>query len=189
MPRRIAAPVHAARCVMQRACPLFVPLVEEGWLDHPVTRLVADEYLAELQLSRPRQPDPRLHALPAAGAAADRGAWARACSSIDSGAEAAAPPPSCWLARCCWRLRARDEPQHHFFLSDEPRRRSFARVAEVVPRPPAAARDRRGPDRPAVVRARRPRPWCHRRESMRDPQARRDPRPREPARTVERSAS
>ena len=27
-----------ARAVISRACPLFVPLVEEGWLDHPVTR-------------------------------------------------------------------------------------------------------------------------------------------------------
>ncbi|MBN2431822.1 MAG: glutamate racemase [Acidobacteria bacterium] len=29
-------------------CPLFVPLVEEGWLDHPVTREVAQIYLAEM---------------------------------------------------------------------------------------------------------------------------------------------
>ncbi len=29
-------------------CPLFVPLVEEGWLDHPATRLIAREYLAPL---------------------------------------------------------------------------------------------------------------------------------------------
>ncbi|MBI5329042.1 MAG: glutamate racemase [Betaproteobacteria bacterium] len=28
-----------------RACPLFVPLVEEGWLEHEVTRLTAEEYL------------------------------------------------------------------------------------------------------------------------------------------------
>lgn len=28
-----------------QACPLFVPLVEEGWLDHTVTRLTAQEYL------------------------------------------------------------------------------------------------------------------------------------------------
>jgi glutamate racemase len=28
-----------------QACPLFVPLVEEGWLDHAVTRLTAQEYL------------------------------------------------------------------------------------------------------------------------------------------------
>jgi len=32
-----------------RACPLFVPLVEEGWLSHEATRLVAEEYLAPLQ--------------------------------------------------------------------------------------------------------------------------------------------
>jgi glutamate racemase len=31
--------------VYSQACPLFVPLVEEGWLDHPVTRLTAHEYL------------------------------------------------------------------------------------------------------------------------------------------------
>ena len=32
--------------VHSQACPLFVPLVEEGWLDHPVTLLTAQEYLA-----------------------------------------------------------------------------------------------------------------------------------------------
>jgi len=32
--------------IFSQACPLFVPLVEEGWLDHPVTRLTAQEYLA-----------------------------------------------------------------------------------------------------------------------------------------------
>lgn len=31
--------------VYSQACPLFVPLVEEGWLDHQVTRLTAQEYL------------------------------------------------------------------------------------------------------------------------------------------------
>jgi glutamate racemase len=30
-------------------CPLFVPLVEEGWFSHPATRLVAEEYLAPLR--------------------------------------------------------------------------------------------------------------------------------------------
>lgn len=34
--------------VVQQACPLFVPLVEEGWFDHPATRLVAEEYLTPL---------------------------------------------------------------------------------------------------------------------------------------------
>lgn len=34
--------------VISQACPLFVPLVEEGWLDHEVTRITAAEYLAPL---------------------------------------------------------------------------------------------------------------------------------------------
>jgi glutamate racemase len=34
--------------ITARACPLFVPLVEEGWTDHEATRLVAREYLAPL---------------------------------------------------------------------------------------------------------------------------------------------
>ncbi len=39
----------AAVTVVQRPCPLFVPLVEEGWLDRPATRLVAHEYLDPLK--------------------------------------------------------------------------------------------------------------------------------------------
>jgi glutamate racemase len=31
----------------EKACPLFVPLVEEGWVDHPVTEQVARIYLQE----------------------------------------------------------------------------------------------------------------------------------------------
>lgn len=34
--------------VEQRACPLFVPLVEEGWFEHPAGDLIAREYLAPL---------------------------------------------------------------------------------------------------------------------------------------------
>ncbi len=34
--------------ITARACPLFVPLVEEGWTDHDATRLVAREYLEPL---------------------------------------------------------------------------------------------------------------------------------------------
>ncbi|MBK6849323.1 MAG: glutamate racemase [Proteobacteria bacterium] len=35
--------------VFGQACPLLVPLAEEGWLHHPVTRQVVAHYLAELQ--------------------------------------------------------------------------------------------------------------------------------------------
>jgi glutamate racemase len=34
---------------IEKACPLFVPLVEEGWIDHPVTEQVAHIYLRELE--------------------------------------------------------------------------------------------------------------------------------------------
>jgi glutamate racemase len=35
-----------------RACPLFVPLAEEGWIDHKVTQMVAREYLFQLRLEK-----------------------------------------------------------------------------------------------------------------------------------------
>ena len=31
--------------IFSQACPLFVPLVEEGWFDHQATRLIAEDYL------------------------------------------------------------------------------------------------------------------------------------------------
>jgi glutamate racemase len=33
--------------VREKACPLLVPLVEEGWVDHPITEQVARVYLSE----------------------------------------------------------------------------------------------------------------------------------------------
>jgi glutamate racemase len=52
---------HAYRAALERrgvraaekACPLFVPLVEEGWLDHAVTEQVAHIYLDELLRESP----------------------------------------------------------------------------------------------------------------------------------------
>jgi glutamate racemase len=38
--------------VLSQACPLFVPLVEEGWLDDPVAVQVAERYLAPLLEAR-----------------------------------------------------------------------------------------------------------------------------------------
>ena len=39
---------------IEKACPLFVPLVEEGWTSHPVTEQVARIYLDELAAEKPR---------------------------------------------------------------------------------------------------------------------------------------
>jgi glutamate racemase len=46
--RRIEA-LRPGATVMQRACPLFVPLAEEGWADGAVPRLVAQTYLTDLK--------------------------------------------------------------------------------------------------------------------------------------------
>lgn len=35
--------------VFEKACPLFVPIAEEGWTDHKATELIAKEYLTELK--------------------------------------------------------------------------------------------------------------------------------------------
>jgi glutamate racemase len=47
--RRAINALAPGAVVLQRACPLFVPLVEEGWFDHPATGLIASEYLVELR--------------------------------------------------------------------------------------------------------------------------------------------
>jgi glutamate racemase len=39
---------HLGLRTLEKACPLLVPLVEEGWIDHPVTEEVVDIYLNEL---------------------------------------------------------------------------------------------------------------------------------------------
>lgn len=38
--------------VHSRPCPLFVPLVEEGWFEHPAGELIAREYLEPLQRAK-----------------------------------------------------------------------------------------------------------------------------------------
>ena len=129
--------------VQQRACPLFVPLVEEGWLDHPVTRLVVEEYLAELKgadldsLILGCTHYPLLAPLL-------RDTMGTGVKLVDSGAEAARATAELLAARGLLAPAAGGAPRHHFFLSDEPRRRSFARVAESFlgrPLPPVSVVD------------------------------------------------
>lgn len=115
--------VAPGAAVLSRACPLFVPLIEEGWIDHAVTRAVAEEYLLELRrgdlesliLGCTHYPlvAPLIGELMGPGV-----------TLVDSGAEA---------ARATARLLhergqlAAGQPEHRFFLSDEPK--NFARVA------------------------------------------------------------
>ncbi len=41
--------LNASVEVLGRPCPLFVPLVEEGWLEHPATEMIARNYLEPLR--------------------------------------------------------------------------------------------------------------------------------------------
>lgn len=110
--------------VISRACPMFVPLIEEGWMDHAVTRTVASEYLLELINGRleslilgcTHYPliAPLVHEL-----------MGPVVRLIDSGAEAARATAT--LLRERGQLAA-GPARHHFFLSDE--RLQFQRVAE-----------------------------------------------------------
>lgn len=122
-PRAIAHVAPGAE-VISRACPLFVPLIEEGWVDHPVTRAVAEEYLVELRGARLESLILGCTHYPLVMALIAQ-LMGPGVTLIDSGAEAARA-----LARM---LRERGQlsagpPQHHFFLSDE--RLNFGRVAQ-----------------------------------------------------------
>ena len=43
--------IEPSLAVFGQACPLLVPLAEEGWVDHSVTHQVARHYLTELRMS------------------------------------------------------------------------------------------------------------------------------------------
>jgi glutamate racemase len=112
--------------VFSQACPLFVPLAEEGWIDHRVTQLVAKEYLFPMKLEK-------IDALilgcthypvlrEAIHAAIDGGVVL-----IDSG-EAAALEVEAVLERGDLRNRSRQRPNLRFFVSDLPAK--FAEVGE-----------------------------------------------------------
>lgn len=117
--RAIRAADPAAR-VSALPCPLFVPLAEEGWLDHPVADLVAREYLAPLAadeidtlvLGCTHYPLLR-HAIARAVGPAVR--------LIDSAAETAAETASMLAARGLAAGGAGTAPrQHRFIASDSP---------------------------------------------------------------------
>lgn len=100
------------------ACPLFVPLVEEGWNEHPAARLIAHEYLEPLRI---RKVDtlvlgcthyPLLQNLIAAEMGSD-------VTLIDSAAETAAEVATVLAARDLL-ASALQRPTHRFVASDAP---------------------------------------------------------------------
>ena len=50
-----ACATHGLQAV-EKPCPLFVPLVEEGWTDGPITEQIADVYLQEALTAAPQLP-------------------------------------------------------------------------------------------------------------------------------------
>lgn len=97
----------------EKACPLLVPLVEEGWIDHPVTRQVARIYLSEALRESPSLTTLLLgcthypllrplleqtladlgHPLRIIDSAQATAHTVAAC--LEPGSEAASPPPAC----------------------------------------------------------------------------------------------
>ncbi len=84
---------HAYRDALQRrglssyekACPLFVPLVEEGWIEHPVTEQVARIYLGEALEQAPEQADVLVLACTHYPLIAPTASTHRACTYADCG--------------------------------------------------------------------------------------------------------
>jgi glutamate racemase len=106
--------------VVSQACPLFVPMVEEGWLDHPVTQLTAREYLGPLLsqdidtlvLGCTHYPllQPLLQQV--------AGPTVRLIDSAQTTAERAAEQ----LAALGLLNPGSDEPMHRYFVTDVPQR-------------------------------------------------------------------
>ncbi len=46
---RVLREINPQLKIFSKACPLFVPLAEEGYVDRPATRLIAEEYLAPMK--------------------------------------------------------------------------------------------------------------------------------------------
>jgi len=113
--------------VISKPCPLFVPLAEEGWTDHPVSQMVADEYLGEL-----RQKNIDTLILGCTHYPILRGVIQRSVGSgvtlIDSG-EAAAREVEQLLRQEDLLNTSSDQPNYSFFVSDVPQK--FKQLGQI----------------------------------------------------------
>jgi glutamate racemase len=111
--------------VVSRACPLFVPLIEEGWIDRPVTRMVAEEYLRDFKNGGLETLILGCTHYPLIAPLIDE-LMGHGVHLVDSGAEAARAVAA--LLRDRGQLAA-GPADHRFYLSDEPR--NFTRIAQA----------------------------------------------------------
>ncbi|MBD3409455.1 MAG: glutamate racemase [Ignavibacteriales bacterium] len=123
---RALASVNPDVKIFEKACPLFVPLAEEGWIDEEVTRLVAEKYLAEFR-------EKELDALILGCthypllAAPIQAAVGENVALVDSGV-AAAEATAQELTTLGLRSDFEGEGEREFFVSDVPTK--FKEVAE-----------------------------------------------------------
>jgi glutamate racemase len=112
--------------IFARSCPLFVPLVEEGWTDDPVTLQVAERYLSHL-----RRCQVDVLVLGCTHYPLLKDLIGQVMGSevilIDS-ATAVAVRVGDILDREHLRNRSTSSPEHHFYVTDLPRR--FGEVGE-----------------------------------------------------------
>jgi glutamate racemase len=122
-PEAIAALAGSA-VVTSRACPLFVPLIEEGWIDHAVTREVAAEYLADVKAAHPESVILGCTHYPLVAPVLQQ-ILGPGVKLLDSGAEAARALAALLAER---GMLAAGPAHHRFYLSDE--RIQFQKIAE-----------------------------------------------------------
>ena len=120
---------HGAAPVVQQACPLFVPMAEEGLVDGPIVEAVAQRYLAPLLATMPR---PRALVLGCTHFPALKNVIARVAGPdivlVDSAATTAEAVARLLEERGLARRETNKAPPH-FLATDAPDR--FARVGEI----------------------------------------------------------
>lgn len=104
--------------VVEKACPLFVPLVEEGWLDHQVTEKVAAEYLASVRAEGVDTLILGCTHYPLLKAVLQK-VMGRSVMLVDSATETAREVKQLLEAQGLMRLNKKP-PHHEFLVSDEP---------------------------------------------------------------------
>jgi len=119
---------HGQAPVVQQACPLFVPMAEEGLTDGPIAEAVAHRYLDPLMATMPR---PRALVLGCTHFPVLKGVIARAVGDIalvDS-AETTADAVALLLAERGLARQGKNAEPNRFLATDAPDR--FARVGEI----------------------------------------------------------
>ena len=124
-----AIQVHGQTPVVQQACPLFVPMAEEGLIDGPIAEAVAHRYLDPLMATMPR---PRALVLGCTHFPVLKNVIARVVGEdvvlVDSAATTAEAVAHLLAERGLARKEKNSEP-HRFLATDAPDR--FARVGEI----------------------------------------------------------